>query len=305
MPFSRSHPRASPPLGPLVVGGVGGSGTRVVAEIIRELGVHTGTDLNRAGDNLWFTLLCKLPRWRPGESSPDAAVITRSLDLLERAMTGGLSPSRADRQVVAEVVARCGAWWHTGQLPDDESPEWIRARAASLLRSRRRPPPEAPYWGWKEPNSHVFLPQLQNHFAGLRYVHVIRNGLHMAQSQNLSQVRRWGSLFDVSTSLSEPIAALDYWIAANEQAIERSRAMPAGTFLLLNYDELCTSPRDRIARLVDFLQLDPPAPVLEQLALLPDPSAVTARDEADPRPIFGEARLARVRDLGFAVDVRP
>ena len=38
--------------GPVVVGGVGGSGTRVVAELLRSLGIFMGDDLNHANDNM-------------------------------------------------------------------------------------------------------------------------------------------------------------------------------------------------------------------------------------------------------------
>ena len=62
-PEATYPPRSSQTQGPVVIGGVGGSGTRVVVEIMRRLGVYTGSDLNKAGDNKWFTLLCKLPRW--------------------------------------------------------------------------------------------------------------------------------------------------------------------------------------------------------------------------------------------------
>lgn len=37
---------------PVAIGGVGGSGTRVVAEIVRSLGYYLGGDLNSANDNL-------------------------------------------------------------------------------------------------------------------------------------------------------------------------------------------------------------------------------------------------------------
>ncbi len=48
--------------GPVVIGGVGGSGTRVVAAILSTLGFHLGNDLNESMDNLWTTLLFKRPR---------------------------------------------------------------------------------------------------------------------------------------------------------------------------------------------------------------------------------------------------
>lgn len=42
---------------PVVIGGVGGSGTRLIAQCLRELGYFIGHDLNEPCDNLWFTLL--------------------------------------------------------------------------------------------------------------------------------------------------------------------------------------------------------------------------------------------------------
>jgi hypothetical protein len=83
--------------GPIVVGGVGGSGTRVIATMMRVLGVYTGADLNKAGDNKWFTFLCKLPRFDLDGSEEDAVLVARSLDLLERAMRGSLVLRRDDR----------------------------------------------------------------------------------------------------------------------------------------------------------------------------------------------------------------
>ena len=44
---------------PVAIGGVGGSGTRLIAQLLMELGVYMGSDRNDANDNLWFTLLFK------------------------------------------------------------------------------------------------------------------------------------------------------------------------------------------------------------------------------------------------------
>lgn len=48
---------------PIVIGGVGGSGTRVVTAVLQELGVYIGYDLDQAMDNLLFLLLFKRPVW--------------------------------------------------------------------------------------------------------------------------------------------------------------------------------------------------------------------------------------------------
>jgi hypothetical protein len=65
---------AGPPLGPqpapfVVVGGVGGSGTRLVATCLQRLGVRIGPDLNESLDNLFFTLLFKVRPLKTNQST--------------------------------------------------------------------------------------------------------------------------------------------------------------------------------------------------------------------------------------------
>jgi hypothetical protein len=50
---------------PVAIGGLGGSGTRIVAEMLAAGGVYIGEDLNDALDNQWFTLLMKRPKFYP------------------------------------------------------------------------------------------------------------------------------------------------------------------------------------------------------------------------------------------------
>ena len=132
LPRKRPTPHFDAAQGPIVTGGVGGSGTRAVVEVLRRLSIYTGTELNKAGDNEWFTLLCKLPRWNGDETSS----IMRSFELLEQAMQGMLGPTRKDRKVIAEIVGRCMAWIRQGDLSDSMSEDWLRTVSTSLLRSR-------------------------------------------------------------------------------------------------------------------------------------------------------------------------
>ena len=163
-------------------------------------------------------------------------------------------------------------------------------------------PEGARRWGWKEPNSHLFLAQLQTHFGDrLRYVHVIRNGVYMAYSANQSQVRRWGRQFDIEADIDPPVASLDYWIRSNELAIDRGRAMKPGSFLLVNHDQLCESPREQVTRLVDFLGIRASQEELEELIALPQPPKPVGISHQRMITEFGEERLARVRALGFAL----
>ena len=50
---------------PVVVGGVGGSGTRVIAQLLQSLDFDMGSDLNESLDDLSFTALFKRPSLWP------------------------------------------------------------------------------------------------------------------------------------------------------------------------------------------------------------------------------------------------
>jgi Sulfotransferase family len=283
---------------------VGGSGTRVVEKIMRQLHVYTGADLNTAGDNRWFTLLCKLPRWAMDDGTPQSPAM-RSLATLEMAMTGRLEFTPADRKLVEDALRRSRHWWRRDRLLDDRPPAWLRARVGTLLRSGPDDAAGSSMWGWKEPNSHFFIRHLHAHFGDrLRYVHVIRNGFHMAQSRNQLQLRRWGSYLGVSdgTPTPSPVASLDFWIRANEAAIAEGNALPQGAFFLLNYDDLCANPRDEITRFVEFLNLSPPERVLRELVSLPQSRTGPPDAERALETVFGAERLRRVRALGYPAE---
>jgi Sulfotransferase family len=291
-----------PARGPVVVGGVGGSGTRVVADILRCFGVDTGSDLNKAGDNFWFTFLGKLPRWDlEAALAPDSPTMF-SYGVLERAMTGQLRPTRAERRFIAAVVERCLEQSRQHPLADDRTPEWLGERAQHILESRRQGHPEALMWGWKEPNSHLFIEHLHRYFgARLRYIHVVRNGLHMATSKNQYQVRRWGPLFGVvvQSQWPSPRQSLDYWILSNEAAIRKGHELAPGRFLVVNYDELCADPAPGVDRLATFLGLDLPRPTLSEAASLPRPPTAPGASAVDAATAFSEEQFARVRAMGF------
>lgn len=85
--------------GPHVIGATGGSGTRVVARIVRESGLFTGRELNAYEDALPFGEYSD--RWinefvdRAGEPAPDdlLARMRADLDSLVRGHLAGLPPS--------------------------------------------------------------------------------------------------------------------------------------------------------------------------------------------------------------------
>lgn len=278
---------------PLVIGALGGSGTRVPAQALIGSGAFLGAELNRARDNLVFTALFRRPRWvaRAGD-----ARIRRQLDTFTRYMRGGRYRP-ADYARLAGAVAD-----HDPKRSVRESAGRVWAAAAGRPRAEES---EAPVWGWKEPNTHVFLPQLIERFPGLRYVYMVRHGLDMAHNRNKTQLRLWADRFGVAPPPAgdpeaEARAQLDLWIAATRRALELGTRL-GERFLVLRYEDLCDEPERELGRLLDLAGLDVSAQRLARLAAQvrrPD-SAGRWRESGTEQ--FSAAQLEAVESLGFEV----
>jgi hypothetical protein len=261
MSFAYALPVSVP--GPIVIGGLGGSGTRAIARGIAALGVHLGHELNEPLDNLLFTLLCKRPEWlrpRLTNERPDADIVA-ALDVLAALMTG--QPlDRVRRGVLAEAVADHATKGHAigpdGLVPPTiPDPEPFRLAARALASS----PPRAPGWGWKEPNSHVVLPELIARFHGLVYVHVLRHPLDMAFSDNLNQMRLWGpsvGLMPEHGALADANNQLRWWLRSTELAFARAESLE-DRFVPVRFEEYCSEPTRTLAVIADAarLEIDP------------------------------------------------
>lgn len=274
---------------PLVaIGGIGGSGTRVVAAAVSALGVHLGDDLNGPLDNLTYTLLFKD---RPAAQLPAPAIAARAA-LFRRAMHGDRDFHDSERRFL-ESLALADRPDHG---PAQHSAEWLQARVQRVLAGEaghRLAPGRA--WGWKEPNTHVLLPQLRQCFPGLRYIHVVRNGLDMAFSSNLNQLDFWGEWRLGRAVDRGPRDALAYWCAVQRRAVGWKREL-GDRFLWLDYDALCRDPLPVLEALAAFLG----APARSADGLLPlveSPSSL-GRASACPLDAFDAADVAFLRELG-------
>jgi hypothetical protein len=288
--------------GPIVVGGLGGSGTRAVAGALRACGIFMGSELNEAYDNLWFTLLIKRPHWlmtwlrdrRPSQSICDA------LAALEAMMTGAeLGPAQV--ALLARAAGEMTAWGH-----DDRGS--MRGPAAFRMVADYLESPPQPIrdrsWGWKEPNSHLVLPELIEVFPDLRYVHVVRHPLDMAWSANTTQARLWGSLCGLrpgERSVITPEGQVRWWLYSTTKAAEHGAAL-GDRFMLLRYETLCAQPEDVVAELAELagVSVDPSRRRLAELEVMEQPSSGRWREH--PLDVFGQELLDEIARWGYQVD---
>lgn len=268
---------------PVAVGGVGGSGTRLIAQLLLEFGYYLGGDLNESLDNLWFTLLFK----RREVLDLDSETFAESLAIFVARMTGRAPVTPRQRALLRRLAAV-----DRGEHP----PEWLEARAQSL--DTAPAPPTAGPWGWKEPNTHVVIDRLAACLPGLRYIHVVRNGLDMAHSANQNQLRFWGERFLGPGVEVSPRASLRYWHFVHRRVLDVCAPM-GERFLLLDYDRLCADPRTGLRRLVEFLGLSLGPEGLDRLAGLVRAPASIGRFRRFGLDCFDPPDLAFVAELGF------
>jgi hypothetical protein len=290
--------------GPVVIGGVGGSGTRVIASILQKVDFYVGRDLNRALDNLWFVLLFKHPKWFAKNSRRDGADILRGLQVFERAMTGRLAPHLNE---FAFIMRAAFAMALTGHTPRGQGRGlWPLRRVLSILSSRKAIPSEAVGWGWKEPNSHIYIEYLSAYFGQMKYIHVMRHGLDMAYSTNQQQLYNWGPiLFGIQIPTSPdllPKASLNYWIKANERAVALGEHLLADRFFMLRYDDLCQRPQKEVKSLIKFLEIDHANADLSELCSLITIPKSMERYKKHNLSIFSREEIDAVQRLGFAVE---
>ncbi|MGJ8628458.1 MAG: sulfotransferase [Sulfitobacter sp.] len=278
---------------PIAIGGLGGSGTRVFAASLRDAGFDLGPTLNGPLDNLWFTVLFKRALW--AQERPDPNDIAVSVDLFCRAMTSGLAENMisSENDLIQQLIA---------DLPPNGS--WQcgahAAHAAALIASGVQPGGQSQPWGWKEPNTHLFLPQLDQHIDGFRYIHVLRNGLDMAFSDNTWQADHWAHHYDLAHEPGSPapLHQLRYWLAANRRALDYGKHQMPGRFLAVEYDDFCIHPAQHWPRLQQFLGKPADTPIPQGLIA---PSSIGRNTDHD-LSIFPNDLLDAVHELHFEVE---
>jgi hypothetical protein len=277
----------APPTVPIVaIGGVGGSGTRLVAQIIAGLGWSLGDDLNEAVDNLWFTLLFKRPDlWSGDRHDPE---FVRATEAFRAAMSG-------DRQLDAGQEA----WVRSLAIDRPQHDRaWLLQRVESLLAAVRTGRRQTRPWGWKEPNTHIFVDRLADTYPEMQYIHVVRNGLDMAYSANQNQLKLWGPRFLGSPPEPGPRAALRYWCLV-EQRITRIAEQRPGRVMRLNFDAFCKAPEGQLDALMSFLGIRSDAAVTGSLLpLLRVPDSI-GRFKAHGLGMFDASDVEYVRAQGF------
>ena len=263
---------------PIVIGGIGGSGTRVVADILMRVGIYLGNKLNQSLDNLWFTILFKRIDLFEKEEKEREAEVKKGLDIFTGAMVGGSVFSDDSHGCVTDYIRNITKDDYANNEIENHFNNWQNF-IEDIVFSQKPSMHDFAGWGWKEPNSHIFLEDLAEYYSDMRYIHVIRHGLDMTYSKNQNQAKLWGGMYGIeySDECHDPVSFFRYWLKANQKAIYLGKKMLADRFLLINYEDLCYSPEKEIKRLIEFVQLSLSNETLNMVAKIPSPPSSIGR----------------------------
>lgn len=243
--------------GPIVIGGIGGSGTRLIAQILKELKFFIGHDLNEPLDNLSFTLLFKRPEWFYKNTDNKNDIFT-GLSILEKSMLKSFPTlTTVENCFLEKATDSMFKFGHN--LAGDGKGKWAIERLNRIKKGRPENEIQNTGWGWKEPNSHLLLPYLNSYFPNLRYIHTIRNGLDMAYSSNQQQLFNWGPMYGIDlpkTDIDIPEASFKYWVAANMKVIDIGEKIGSRNFYCLNFDNLICNDKKEILNLLSFIGVE-------------------------------------------------
>lgn len=273
---------------PVAIGGVGGSGTRLIAQILKDLGFYIGSDLNEANDNLWFTLLFKRIEIL---SETDG-----EFDELVQIFLNGMIENKEFTKSQIKLINNLS----TKDRPQHNA-DWLGQRVNTLL-SRQNSSKQSGAWGWKEPNTHIVLDRLHKALPDIKYIHVARNGLDMAHSTNQNQLKLWGTRFIGEDCEISPYYSLKYWCIVHERVLDIGKLM-GSRFLFFNYDQFCLEPRNSLTMLLEFLEVDISETRISSLLQLVRVPASMGRFKQHGLEIFAPEDVLFVQRQGFATNI--
>lgn len=287
--------------GPVVIGGVGGSGTRVVAKVLSIFGFYIGEDLNDASDNLWYTLLFKRPNWYYTNRDNKRAINT-GLALLSHAMTNRGTPSLRELGFLLQALVSMASFGHNHR--GDGKGFWSFKRVHRMIVAKNHKDPNYIGWGWKEPNSFLLIHYMADFFKSFKYIHTIRHGLDMAFSRNQQQCFNWGLLYGVEIPKSQSelrVASFQYWLRANQHVLQIGEELGNERFLLVNFDDLCKFPKLEIQKIISFLNIRPGREVCQRASDIPKKPESMGRYREHDLSQFGSRDLSALQEFGFTL----
>lgn len=257
----------------VAIGGMGGSGTRCIAQILLDWRFFMGSELNESLDNIHFTRLFKNPDWFKSASAEEKK---KRIDLFFK-----LCARKKLTQVEREYFESASS---ENSLHPYE-PERIKAALKHKWFTQ-----EPKLRGWKEPNTHLYVEHLLNEYSDLKYIHVVRHGFDVALSQNKQQLQNWRFLFHIDSNQSQRDQQFEFWYKSTQRILSLQEIYP--NLYVINMDALNSQPKEELKKLSEFIgKAFPIEKVLPRVV-------EQKRKYSDPH-VFSSHQIEQLTSLGF------
>jgi hypothetical protein len=264
---------------PVGVGGVGGSGTRMVADLIDAMGIYMGQRyVNESNDNIaWKLCQDMLGKGNPQDERARREIIFRHIAQFEREMHSDFENHRTSQRNWFWKVPTTFFFleYLAEYFPRMRYVHVIRhGLDMTFSKNARQVVKWAGFFGI--PFAPPKIPK-----AHLRYWIKVNQRIRPELSR----------------------ARLQYWIRANQYAVAQAERLLPDRYLLLRFDDLCREPDKTLPKLAEFLEVPPPTLDLRKLhRLIKVPSTVGRYKQKNYQRIFSPEMIEAVVRFGFAVE---
>lgn len=248
----------------VIVGGVSGSGTKIIASILIACGLNMNEDLNESLDSLLITLLFK--RKKILEISNEELtnllmIYQKSCNLKENKILSNEISLLNELYKDEDIYNNFPKLWFDKRINILLNKDKISYHIKELIINQKKPCLKVNLdgFGWKDTNSYIILDKLYSIYPKMKYIHLIRNGLDIAFGANQNHLLFWGKKYlhiNDFNGIYTPYASLKFWCVMNKKIIKLGEQMGPNHFLLLKYEDLCQEPDKYLQILCNFLNID-------------------------------------------------
>lgn len=231
---------------PIIITGIGGSGTRVIVKILSFFDFNFGNDLNRANDDLLFTLIFKLPRHYKKYFLKKDDYVLDNLKLYNK-IKHNKKLSIREKTTLAKL-----GLLHVTQFKHYNF-SWVFKRFWKILLNRQK---VDTLWGWKEPHNLFFLDELSDFYSNPKVILIIRNGLDMVYSNTDQQFYNYAEYFDLNPGNDSLKNKFEFWYRANSYAINLAEKKYGSNYKIIFYEDIVNDSKNNIIEIGSFLKAE-------------------------------------------------
>ena len=231
---------------PVIIIGFGGSGTRVISEILKNCKYNIGTDVNNSNDDLVFTFLFKFHKKYGNIKSINEKEINYLINIHYKKRLGLKLNFNEKIKIITLALNHVFINRYYNY-------RWVLKRLTNLFSKTKTN--DADKWSFKEPHIIYFLKQILNYYDESKIIFVIRNGLDMVFSSNVQQYIYWGNFFNQEDTLNKNKNKFNYWYNFNKYALNILQEEKKDNYLIVKFEELISSPQKNIEKILKFLEI--------------------------------------------------